>query len=201
MPKIALVVGHTERNQGALSYNGRREWEWNKKVADEILIYMSKAYPKFMVKTFYRPDMLYRASVQEVGRQIGEFKADISLELHFNSIGHEIDAFGCEVLINQNAREFDDNFYAADKLSDALAREFSLKQRAKDGVVILKEGKRGYYNIKYPLDYGTKIALLVEPMFAGTKTHESEQFFETEVGIARYAQAIGDYLGKGKWRR
>lgn len=200
MPKIAIIVGHTQSSQGATSYNGRREWEWNKKVMEELLIYMSKKYPLFKVKAFFRPNSFYRAAVEEVGRRVGEFGAEISLELHFNSIGHTINAYGCEVLINEDARLFDANYYAADILSDVLAGEFSLRERGKDGVVILKEKERGYYNIKYPLDYGTGIALLVEPMFAGTKTHESEQFFDTEVGIVRYAHVLGDYLGKMKWR-
>lgn len=193
--KIALIVGHTVNKKGAESYNGKREWDWNKKVAEEVMIYMAKEFPGKTVKTFYRPDMVYRAAVSRVGREVGEWGADLSLELHFNSIGHKINAYGCEVLMNVGALYGDQTLKIADQITDALARDFNLRERDGDGVVVLKKGQRGYYNIKYCLDYGVKVALLIEPMFAGTRTHESEQFFETELGLMKYAHLLGDQLG------
>ena len=187
--KVALIVGHTKFHSGANSYNGYDEWSYNKRVAEIVKMLIDEDGIPIKVKIFHRPilEENYRSAMKVIAKSVSIFKADFSLELHFNSIGHERNAYGCEILINHDANNFDKSVKMADYWTDKLAEHYNLKERGRyeykdntfgDGVKVLNVGERGYWNMAYLNDYNIPVSLLIEPTFAGTKTKESEQFFE-----------------------
>lgn len=197
--RIALLVGHDKSAKGAISYPvnnvGIREYDWNSERALEIKEMMDQKYPDKDVRIFYR-DGIGRTGAAQM---IGKWKADLSLELHFNSIGHEKDAFGSEMLI------LDKDDLSADigfSLIEEVSRQFKTKLRGrytnkelKDyrGIKALKKGDRGYENLSVIKDNNVPVRLLIEPFFAGTKTEESKQFMEDP---KKYSRVLGSFLGQ-----
>lgn len=200
MKKIALIVGHDQIGQGAKSYNGWTEFQYNLLVAAHVQTQLL-TIRDIKCRIFFRPEGPFRSSIFKLGRRVGGWGADISLELHFNSIG-PVNAFGCEILAIRDKNERLNTLHLADLLSDKLAERFNLRERGRielnstsilDGIKVLNEDDRGYYNLRYMKDYGVKHALLIEPTFAGTKTWESEKFFEG-FGFQNYAFFLASFF-------
>lgn len=198
--KIALIIGHTNKSQGAVNYKGESEFVFNSRIADKVKKIMKEKYPNKSVKLFFREEGYYSTAVTKVGEEIGKWKAKISLELHFNSLDKV--AYGCEILIWDGSEFFDDNLKIADKITDNLSKKFNLRQRNKhqykdlthgDGVKILKSKERGALNIKACNDNGVKIAMLIEPCFANVETNESKAIFDNEDS---YAEFLADELAR-----
>jgi len=197
--RIAIIVGHTKSAQGASTYtvNGKRfrEYEWNKARAIEARDIILEQYPDKIIKIFYR-DGIGRAGVAQL---VGKWNADISLELHFNSIGHDRDAFGSEMLVLKND---DASAAIAYNFIDELCRQFNTKKRHRyttkegndlRGLKPLARGGRGYENLNYLRKRGVKIKMLIEPFFGGTKTSESEQFIQDPL---KYSRVLATFLGE-----
>jgi len=197
--RIAIIVGHTKSSKGAGTYkvNGEsyREYDWNKERALEMKEVIDQSYQDKDCKIFYR-DGIGRKGV---AAQVGKWKADISLELHFNSIGHNRDAFGSEMLILKGD---DKSAYIGYDCIDELCRQFKTKKRrtyrTKEGedlrgIKALARGDRGFENLNYLKRNKVPSKLLIEPFFGGTKTSESEQFIQNP---QKYSRVIGNFLGK-----
>lgn len=198
--KIALIVGHTREAQGAKAYTGEREWAWNNNVATKVKYYLQG---KKDVKIFYRDkDKSYKSAMKAIAKEVKEWGADFSLELHFNSF--EKKAYGCEILVAEDAKNFEDTIRLADEWTDKLASKFNLKQRRKvkfndntygDGVKVCKVGERGYWNLGYLAQYGIKTSFLIEPMFANLETDESRRFFSNN-GKLDYVMFLVDRINE-----
>jgi len=197
--KVAIIVGHDKASQGASTYkvNGAHisEYVWNKARAQEIAKHINANYPSKDVKIFYRDGV----GISGVAKLVGEWKPDVSFELHFNSIGHTQDAFGSEMLILDG-----DDLSAKLGYSfiSELSKQFKTKLRNRyvnkegkslPGIKALKKGDRGYSNLAYIRDQGVSVRMLIEPFFGGTKTEESKQFIENP---EKYSMLLGDLLGK-----
>lgn len=197
--RIAIIVGHTKSSKGAATYkvNGlrEREYDWNKARAEEIKAHLDQYYPNKECKIFYR-DGIGREGVAKL---VGKWGAELCLELHFNSIGHDADAFGSEMLV----LEKDDlSAKIAYIFIDELSKQFKTKKR---GNFSTKDGKnlagvrprgskdRGYHNLYYVKKAGVPVRLLIEPFFGGTKTHESKQFIEDP---QKYSRTLGNIIGQ-----
>lgn len=198
--KIAIIVGHTAKRPGAINYKKESEFSFNSRIAEKVKNIMKEKYPNKNVKIFYRPEGYYSAAVRQVGKEVGKWKALISLELHFNSFKKE--AYGCEILMLSDSKNAEKTARIADKITDDLASEFNLSERRfykfkdgtiGDGVKPLLSKDRGALNLKYVEEYGVKHAMLIEPCFANTKQHESIAIFENE---DKYANFLADQLAK-----
>lgn len=79
--KIAIVIGHNSRAQGAVrATDGRTEFDWNGELAGMI-----KAHDPNSIKVFRREKGGgYSAEIDRVYAQVDEWGADCSIELHFN---------------------------------------------------------------------------------------------------------------------
>lgn len=196
--KIAIVVGHSEKSQGAVNYKGETEFSFNSRIAEKIKEHISEKYPKKKVKIFYRPAGSYTVAVKQVGKDVGKWSAKISMELHFNSFKKE--AYGCEILMWGNSEYAKETISVSDKITDNLSKEFNLKERYfhkysdgsfGDGVKILGGREKGATNIKACNDAGVKIAMLIEPCFANIEHGESKAIFENE---DKYAEFLADEL-------
>jgi len=201
--KVALIVGHTAKKKGARAYTGVLEYDFNKRVAHQVKDRLDKT-GKYVTQVFERPEGGYHWAVKQVAKNVAEFGADFSLELHFNSF--ERVAYGCEVLVTNDSKHFHENVRLADLLTDMLANDFSLRQRGTvkytdldgsieygDGVKVLPYGKRGYHNLAYLHDAGVKHCLLVEPCFANLKSPESRAIFEGN-GPLNYVNTLVKFI-------
>jgi N-acetylmuramoyl-L-alanine amidase len=198
--KIAIIVGHTAKSQGAVNYLGESEFNFNSRVAKKMKEHINKKYPKKNIKIFFREEGNYSAAVSKVGKDVGKFGASISMELHFNSFKQV--AYGCEILVWEGAKDFKKTVKISDEITDKMSLKFKLKQRHKhnfpgitvgDGVKILATGDRGALNIKTCNDNGVTHAMLIEPCFANIESAESKSIFENE---DKYVEFLAEELSK-----
>lgn len=80
--KIAIVVGHNSKSQGAVRVtDGRTEFDWNGELAALI-----QAHDPANVRVFRREHGGgYSAEIDRVYRQVDNWGAAVSIELHFNA--------------------------------------------------------------------------------------------------------------------
>lgn len=183
--KLAVIVGHTKSAQGANNYKGVSEYVWNGKVAT----LMAANAPSFgiEVKVFYR-DV---GGVSAAAKAAKAWGANASLELHFNAAGAV--AYGCECLVLKGDVV---SAKLADKLTDGLAKKYSLRERRitellptgydGDGVYELESGARGYSNLAAVKAAGINVRLLLEPCFMDTKNSESQRIIDDQEGYAKF---------------
>lgn len=83
--KLAIVVGHNHRAQGAVRItDGVSEFVWNSKLASMIA-----AHAPDQIKVFFRQHGAgYSREVDKVYAQLDAWGANASVELHFNGIGN-----------------------------------------------------------------------------------------------------------------
>ena len=152
--RVAICVGHSELDKGAVSYRGVWEWNSRKVIAEKVkhLLNTNKIYAEVF---FRNPHKGYSAAMKELGTKIDNFKADLAIELHFNSFDGE--AHGAEFLCVSSAGE---------KLAKCFVESWkkhypSIKLRRDNGVFKISGGN-GYgflTSMKCP-------ACLLEPEFA-----------------------------------
>lgn len=172
--KVAIIVGHTKASAGSVAYNGQSEYVFNSEVA-KLIEKQNKAEKRFDLRTFFRDQIGIAGVAQQVAEQMPD--CDLSLELHLNSFDKV--ALGCECLIAYNATHYPEADQAADLITDAISKEFGIKQRHDDGVLVVKEGGRGFRNL-YLMDVVGKVKapLLIEPAFCNFRTDESLAIIE-----------------------
>jgi N-acetylmuramoyl-L-alanine amidase len=160
MKKIALVVGHRSRSQGAYGNMGVSEWDFYNDFVDEIL--EAARDIKVDLKVFHRRESGhgYTQRMKMLHREIDAWGADISISLHFNASSHA-SANGHEVLhcaySSTSAR------YAA-IMNSSFTRHLNNKDR---GVKPKAKGDRGGGF----LCRGRSYCILIEPFFA---SHQNE---------------------------
>jgi len=97
MKKIALVVGHRSRSQGAYGDMGISEWKFYNQLVKEIVEEAEDVDVE--LKVFHRRESGhgYTSRMKALHREIDAWGADISIALHFNASSHA-SANGHEVL-------------------------------------------------------------------------------------------------------
>ena len=200
--RIAIVVGHSPTSKGAKSYSGVYEFDYNMLVARSLQNILAREDHSKITKIFFRPPGHYKTAIKQLAEQVGEWKADFSIELHFNSF--RAPAYGCEVLINVDHPNANELAKYVDQFTDRLAKQYNLSQRHRysfkdgtvgDGVKVLSYKDKGYWNLRYMQLNGVKNSILVEPMFANIKNKESQQFFGGD-GVNNYARFLANELRK-----
>jgi len=80
--KIAIVIGHNSKAQGAVrATDGRTEYDWNSELAELI-----RTHNPTGVKIFRRrPVGGYSKEIDRVYAEVDKWGADCSIELHFNA--------------------------------------------------------------------------------------------------------------------
>jgi N-acetylmuramoyl-L-alanine amidase len=192
--KVAIIVGHDERAQGAITYNKITEYDFNTFVANEIknlhMFKISHGYAKFKSLHVINRNNGW----QSVANQLKANDCDLSIELHLNSFTKA--AYGVETLYLENDLL---SFDFAKNLSFKIARFYNSKLRHEDGTLESHEGDRGNYNLKVVKNAGVKIAVLVEPTFVSHLTRESEQLINNPLGYAGLLyQVLEDFVISGE---
>ena len=164
MKKIAIIVGHNERSQGAQSIEpiNRSEFDFNSELAE---IMLAKACEfNVELKIFNREYQgSYTNEIIKVYGKVNDWNADYSTELHFNSAVFTV--AGSEVLTSGSAK----SIKFAELTQAELVKLFDRKGKTDRGVKIRKKGSRGYQS----LISGRAPAIIVEPFFLFVVEHGS----------------------------
>lgn len=156
--KVALVIGHDEKKQGAYGKEGISEYAFNRAlVYDELLPVINDVE----VKVFLRNPNIsgYTNQMKDLHRKIDEWGAEHSIEFHFNGASNE-DVNGHEVLYyskagNQMALQLDECF---DKY---------LKNNDRNVKHIQSSSENGYQF----LSRGNSACIIAEPFFGEHQDH------------------------------
>ena len=155
MGKIALVIGHNARSQGAVRVtDGRTEYDWMADLANEIF-----AQEPAMFRVFRRPAVLsYTTEIRQAYAEVNDWGANASIELHFNGAAIR-SATGTETLTSGTTG----SLRLAKLIQPAMVGALGLRDR---GLVTRKRGERGGES----LWQGRAPAVLIEPYFGSNPT-------------------------------
>ena len=164
MNKVALIIGHNDRNRGAYSPILLSEFKYWKRIAEKI----KGEIPEIIDVYERKPNKTYVPEMNEVLKELNKNDYNFCLELHFNSSLNR-NANGCECLVywkNEKAKKLATNFMAR------LQNVFGSKIRGNHGIIEIQDSKvRGGYGICNSKD----TYILVEPFF-GSNPDESLKF-------------------------
>lgn len=173
--KVAIIVGHNKKKQGATNYLDESEWVFNSRIARKLQGKLAALGIDSVI--IFRPyDVGYDDQCEAVADEAARLGCTHAISLHFNDASSR-SAMGVEVLIAKTATEADNKF--ADIFSDILNEEYGFVERRDDGVYTISDRHNGSGMINAVNDKGI-ITCLVEVCFGGHKTKESELIFEQE---------------------
>lgn len=160
MEKIALLVGHRSRSQGAYGNAGQSEWAFYNKLVGEV-IHAAEGLD-VELKVFHRKEAGhgYTQRIKHVHEEIDAWGANITVSLHFNASSNA-SANGHEVLhcaSSHTSAEY------ARILNDIFNKH--LKNRNRGVKPKTKKDRGGGF-----LCRGRSYCVLIEPFFA---SHQSE---------------------------
>ena len=182
MKKVALIIGHNKRSQGAYSLIVGNEWSYWRYVASKI----KGAIPELIDVYERQPNMYYTREMFEVIEKLNSQDYKFCLELHFNS-STNINAEGCECLVyykNNKGKALATDFMAR------LQHTFGSKIRGNRGLIEVKDSKeRGAYGICKSKD----TYILLEPFF-GSNLDESLKFSIISDVVALFVKFIKDNI-------
>lgn len=177
MKKIAIVVGHNKQSQGAVRKDtGETEFSYNSRLAKYI-----KAASDNDVEVFFRQKGGgYVAELARVYNDTDRWKADVTVELHFNSAGTP-NASGTETFSSGSRK----SLILAEEVQMEMVDELGLNDR---GIKIRNSRTkgRGYRS----LVLGDAPAILIEPFF-GSST-KGQQATDSDFEQQRLAEAIAE---------
>jgi len=182
MGKVAIIIGHNKRSQGAYSSIVGNEWSYWRDVASKI----KGAIPELIDVYERQPNMYYTREMFEVLEELNSQDYKFCLELHFNSSTNR-NAEGCECLVfykNNKAKALATDFMAR------LQNVFGSKIRGNRGLIEVKDSKeRGAYGICRSKD----TYILLEPFF-GSNLDESLKFSIISDVVALFVKFIKDNI-------
>lgn len=176
MKRLAIVVGHNSAAQGAVRADtGESEFVWNGRLARRI----ERLAPDYGIeaRVFHRtPGGGYSTEIKRVYSDVDAWKADASVELHFNSAATP-DASGTETLSSGSALSL--------RLAESIQREMVVALGLRDRGIKTRAGsERGGSS----LIAGRAPAVLVEPFFGSSP--EGARATDEENEQERLADAI-----------
>lgn len=182
MNKVALIIGHNKRSQGAYSHIVGNEWSYWRDVASKI----KGAIPELVDVYERQPNMYYTREMFEVIEKLNSQDYKFCLELHFNSSTNK-NAEGCECLVHYKSNK--GKALATDFMA-RLQNVFDSKIRGNRGLIEVKDSKeRGAYGICKSKD----TYILLEPFF-GSNLDESLKFSIIFDVVALFVKFIKDNI-------
>ena len=131
MKKIALIVGHTARHQGAMNTaKGMGEYGFNNRLAKKISTLLSEAG--------LDPIIVYRKSYTGLPAKVNLTKADIAISLHCNAFNKKVS--GCEVLHFIGSKT---GFLLASCMQKAILGVLGNNDRGLKGIAYEYKGSKG----------------------------------------------------------
>uniref|UniRef100_A0A6M3LXK8 Putative N-acetylmuramoyl-L-alanine amidase n=3 Tax=viral metagenome TaxID=1070528 RepID=A0A6M3LXK8_9ZZZZ len=141
--KCALIVGHKESSQGAVSPSGITEFAYNQELAELIKKYVERA----------EVVIVYRRTYEQLPDDVNQIKPDFAVSLHCNAFNKK--ASGSEVLYYEKSSKGKE---LARKLQTAIVKVLGLPDR---GIKAKTSEDRGGYLLRYvkaPI-------VIIEPFF------------------------------------
>jgi len=188
--KVAFVVGHNKRAQGAQSFTWYDETGVPKSVSEfdywseRFKIIQDKLHKdhSIYVPILFRPERGgYGHECDTVAEELKEMGADVSIHGHFNAAGYHV--LGCECLIPETASPLDNMI--ADYITDLLNRDLGFKERGDDGVKEVPKKHRGSGMLYACKAEGIKASIIFEPAFGDVKNAESKILFQAPEKVDR----------------
>lgn len=187
--KVAFVVGHNERAQGAQSYtyyvdgiptsvSEFQYWSERFKNIQKKLKELHGIY----VPIIYRPKWGgYGHECSTVADELQKAKVDVSIHGHFNAASYSV--LGCECLITKTRHSL--AVGVADYITDLLNRDLGFKERGDDGIKVVDSKHRGSGMIYECESHGVKAPIIFEPAFGNIRNQESLILFESPEKVER----------------
>lgn len=174
--KLAIVVGHNSASQGAVRKDtGESEFVWNGRLARR----MERLADDYGVdvRVFHRtPGGGYRNEIARVYDEVDAWRADGSVELHFNGAASEA-ATGTETLTSGTALSM--------RLAESVQREMVIALGLRDrGIRTRARQDRGGGS----LHAGRAPAILIEPFFGSSP--EGNRATDDDTEQERLADAV-----------
>lgn len=178
--KIAIVVGHNERSQGAVRVtDGRTEYDWNGELAELI-----RAHDPQSIKIFRRDGRGgYSAEIDRVYAQTDAWGADVTIELHFNAISDRSVAGGLTLTSGTKG-----SARLASLIRKAASQALGNKDR---GLKVRKRHDRGGRS----LWQGRAPAVLTEPYFGSNADECNNATLHMDELAEGYYRAAVEFLG------
>lgn len=186
MTKIAIIVGHNYRAQGAESvvsiWGHRSEFTLHLWTANHYLMPMLNQTEGILCKTFTRlPEADTKTEIQNVYRLVKEWGCDATVELHFNGGG----GTGTETFCTTSKR----SKLLAEYVQKSMTDAYRLPTR---GVKPLLRSDRGGLNL-----YQLMVPSILTESFFGDSQNDCVRI--NEMGPRRYAYGIAK--GIIEWAR
>jgi len=174
--KFAIVVGHSERKQGAYGNAGVSEHTYNSQLAKDIKLRLDDL--NIDSKIFYRKNYgTYSEKMKDLHKRIDEYGAGVSISLHFNASA--TNAKGHEILYYSKGGR---------KVAEILDKEFDkLGNRDRDIKKRTKGDRGGGF-----LARGKSKCVIAEPFFAS----EQKDFMFGTQGYVNLVDAYVNTISK-----
>lgn len=182
MYRIALVVGHSPKSQGAKSYDGLSEWAWH----IDMLSYLQWAHNNVEIVTIWRnPYFSYKTGTDALVAKYFQkdfIKFDLAIELHFNAFDGKTPIERSEVIVGNK----EEASLVAELFSDRMAKYYGTKTRK----VSVNDVSRGKYAINSFEAVGIP-SVILEPCFGDTENKLSKQVLTDP---AKYADLLSEVI-------
>lgn len=164
MNRIAILIGHSKENQGARSFLGLSEFEFNSLIAEKV----QRVFSTTQLRTFEKEGNFVK--------EVQSYAPDLLIELHFNAFSQPI--LGCEALSLYGNRKAHAEILSFLQLFNL---RFGIEPRE---VKFLKSGNdRGYQNLK---PFKNLNCFIFEPCFGNFKTEDSLKIIGNPDAYAKF---------------
>ncbi len=180
---VAICVGHSRSNDdGAVNADGVTEWAFNQPLAERVCALVAQTgHNAILVDLYDGPS--YGSAMRWLSLHLKEIKADVAIELHFNSAGSM--ATGFEFLYCGVSPK---GLTLASKLSASFAKAFP-EQKSRGLKALNKNDRGGTFVMKTHCP-----AVICEPFF-GSNRKDSDFFSAHREELAKaYAEGILNWL-------
>lgn len=180
MKKVQLIVGHKEIKKGAGNWTGMTEWNFNKKLVEDIFYKLSEEYDILS-------DIVFRESTYK--NMVDSINCHLAIEFHLNAYEEQMgekEATGTEMLVAERVYDTDTQLYIAE-LSQSIADTIDIKDR---GLKERKPNTRGYYFLK---NADVELAIIAETAFIDNISDMAKLLTNYNDVVGIYARWISDY--------
>lgn len=175
MKTVALIVGHSQKSQGASNANGMTEWAFNHVLANLVA-------NRLMTSGMVKPVLIHRDTYSGLPDKVNKTGSDIAVSFHANAFNTE--ATGSEVLYWHTSK---DGRRLADIMQFAATDALGLTDR---GIKTRRMNGRG----AYILHETAMPCVIVEPFFIDNSA-DLKVAMEKQCELAKnYAHAIEGYF-------
>ena len=203
--RVALIKGHTDDKSGTSSYPvvmpsdfhdrpekklKRREYDINGFVLTKAKNIIDLVSTSMAVMLFLRDGI----GIKGVGRALEKWQPDLVIAGHKNSVGHNSDVEGREILMQRKYKGTfaEQEAYRMLRLLKHFIGPSPLRGEDRKGIRWVEKRDRGDYNLDVYDDSGCKVVMLLEEEFIGKRTKTAATLMEND-GLENNSKAIAHF--------